>query len=163
MDSHYVFVSTTGGGLLRKPMNQPLNGVAEIPQNHVWNLWSWISPAIELVGPWKRRIRVSYIPNYKTATSDKITCCKGEQFPLVKSKWDVIFTCYERLEYNKNKYWAPPEVTEGRIYQSFVLAREGRKHWCRSKSSKKIPGQFFVSQNFVCQFWGKTNKQNLTS
>ena len=22
---------TTGGGLLRKPMNQPLNGVAEIP------------------------------------------------------------------------------------------------------------------------------------
>ena len=30
-DSHYVFVSATGGGLLRKPMNQPLNGVAEIP------------------------------------------------------------------------------------------------------------------------------------
>ena len=30
-DLHYVFASTTGGGLLRKPMNQPLNGVAEIP------------------------------------------------------------------------------------------------------------------------------------
>ena len=30
-DSHYVFASTTGGGLFRKPMNAPLNGVAEIP------------------------------------------------------------------------------------------------------------------------------------
>ena len=29
------FASTAGGGLLRKPMNQPLNGVAEIPQTHV--------------------------------------------------------------------------------------------------------------------------------
>ena len=28
--SHYIFVSTTCGGLLRKPMNQPVNGVAEI-------------------------------------------------------------------------------------------------------------------------------------
>ena len=28
-DSHYVFASTTGDGLLCKPMNQPLNGVAE--------------------------------------------------------------------------------------------------------------------------------------
>ena len=27
-----------GGGLLRKPMNQPLNGVAEIPQAHAQNL-----------------------------------------------------------------------------------------------------------------------------
>ena len=26
-----VFASTTDGGLLRKPMNQPLNGVAGIP------------------------------------------------------------------------------------------------------------------------------------
>ena len=34
-DSHYVFASTAGGGLLRKPMNQSLNGVAEIPQGHV--------------------------------------------------------------------------------------------------------------------------------
>ena len=34
-DSHYGFASTAGGGLLRKPMNQPLNGVAEIPQTHV--------------------------------------------------------------------------------------------------------------------------------
>ena len=25
---HYVFAYTTGGVLLRKPMNQPLNGVA---------------------------------------------------------------------------------------------------------------------------------------
>ena len=25
-DSHYVFTSTTGGGLLRNPMSQPLNG-----------------------------------------------------------------------------------------------------------------------------------------
>ena len=31
----YVFASTTGGGLLRKSMNQPLNGVAEIPQSDV--------------------------------------------------------------------------------------------------------------------------------
>ena len=30
-DSHYVFASTTGSGLLCKSMNQPLNGVAEIP------------------------------------------------------------------------------------------------------------------------------------
>ena len=32
--THTTFSSlphTTGGGLLRKPMNQPLNGVAEIP------------------------------------------------------------------------------------------------------------------------------------
>ena len=36
MDSHYVFASTAGGGLLRKPMNQPLNGEAEIPQTHVF-------------------------------------------------------------------------------------------------------------------------------
>ena len=35
VDSHYGFASTAGGGLLRKPMNQPLNGVAEIPQTHV--------------------------------------------------------------------------------------------------------------------------------
>ena len=28
-DSHNVFVSTTGGDLLRKPMNQSLNGVAK--------------------------------------------------------------------------------------------------------------------------------------
>ena len=34
-DSHYGLVSTAGGGLLREPMNQPLNGVAEIPQTHV--------------------------------------------------------------------------------------------------------------------------------
>ena len=33
-------------------------------------------------GPWYIRIRVSYIPNYKTAISDKITCWEGEQFPL---------------------------------------------------------------------------------
>ena len=33
-----VFASTTGGGLLRKPMNQPLNGVAELPQAHVKKL-----------------------------------------------------------------------------------------------------------------------------
>ena len=65
-------------------MNQPLNGVAEIPQAHVWNLWSWMSPAIALVGPWNLRIRVSYIPNYKIAISDKITCWEGEQFPLRK-------------------------------------------------------------------------------
>ena len=31
-DSHYVFASTTGGGLLNKSMKQSLNGVAEIPQ-----------------------------------------------------------------------------------------------------------------------------------
>ena len=37
-DSHYVFASTTGGGLLRKPMIQPLNGVVEIPQTHARNL-----------------------------------------------------------------------------------------------------------------------------
>ena len=70
-DSQYGFTSTASGGLLHKPMNQPLNGVAEIPQAHVWNLWSLISPAIELVGPWNLLIRVSYIPNYKTAISDK--------------------------------------------------------------------------------------------
>ena len=29
-DLHYCFASTTGGGLLRKPMKSPLNGVAEI-------------------------------------------------------------------------------------------------------------------------------------
>ena len=72
----------TGGGLLRKPMNQPLNGVAEIPQALARNLWSWISPAIELVGPWNLRIRVPYIPNYKTAISYKIACWEGEQFAL---------------------------------------------------------------------------------
>ena len=38
MDSHCVFASATGGVLLRKPMNQPLNGVAEIPQAHARNL-----------------------------------------------------------------------------------------------------------------------------
>ena len=32
MNSHYDLASTTGGDLLRKPMKQPLNGVAEIPQ-----------------------------------------------------------------------------------------------------------------------------------
>ena len=63
-------------------MNQPLNGVAEIPQTHVWNLWRWISLAIELVGPWNLRIRVLYIPYYKTAISDKILCWEEEQFPL---------------------------------------------------------------------------------
>ena len=31
------------------------------------------------------RIRVSYIPNYKTAISDKITCWEVEQFPLKKT------------------------------------------------------------------------------
>ena len=36
--SHYAFASTAGGGLLRKPMNQALNGVAEIPQAHARNL-----------------------------------------------------------------------------------------------------------------------------
>ena len=29
--SHCVFASTTGGGLLRKPLNQPLNGVCFHP------------------------------------------------------------------------------------------------------------------------------------
>ena len=81
MDSHYVFASTTGGGLLRKHMNQLLNGVAEIPQAHARKLCSWISLAIELVGLWNLRIRVSYIPNYINAISDKITCWEGEQFP----------------------------------------------------------------------------------
>ena len=37
-NSHYGFASTAGGGLLRKPMNQPLNGVAEISQAHARNL-----------------------------------------------------------------------------------------------------------------------------
>ena len=59
-------------------MDQPLNGVAKIPQTHVWNLWS----LIELEGPWNLRIRVSYIPNYKATISDKNTCWEGEQFPL---------------------------------------------------------------------------------
>ena len=30
VDLHYFFASTTGGGLLRRPMNPPLNGVAEV-------------------------------------------------------------------------------------------------------------------------------------
>ena len=64
-------------------MNQPLNGVAEIPQTHVWNFWGRISPAIKLVGPWNFRIRVSYTLNYKTAISDNIPCWEGEQFPLI--------------------------------------------------------------------------------
>ena len=71
-------------------MNQPLNGVAEIPQTHVWNVWSWISLAIELVGPWNFRISVSYIPNYKPAISDKITCWEGEQFPLTFSRTNWV-------------------------------------------------------------------------
>ena len=29
---------------------------------------------------------VSYIPNYKTAISDKITCWEGEQFPLTRAE-----------------------------------------------------------------------------
>ena len=45
-DSHYICASTTGGGLLCKPMNQPLNGVAEIPQALAQNLSSLICPAI---------------------------------------------------------------------------------------------------------------------
>ena len=36
----FRFASTTGGGLLRKPMNQPLNGVTEIPYAHARKLWS---------------------------------------------------------------------------------------------------------------------------
>ena len=63
-------------------MNQHLNGIAGIPQAHSRNLWSWISLAIELVGQWNLWIRVSYLPNYKAAISDKITCWEGEQFPL---------------------------------------------------------------------------------
>ena len=84
--SHYVFASTTGGGLLCKPMNQPLNGVVKIPQAHAQNLLSQISLATELVGLWNLPIRGSYIPNYKTAISDEITCKEGEQFPLKKKK-----------------------------------------------------------------------------
>ena len=36
--SHYVSAFTTGGGLLRKPVNHPLNGVAKIPYAHARNL-----------------------------------------------------------------------------------------------------------------------------
>ena len=32
--------------------------------------------------------RVSYIPNYKTATSDEVACWKREQFPL-KEIWGL--------------------------------------------------------------------------
>ena len=32
---HYGFVSTAGGGLLRKAMNQPTDGIVEIPQTHL--------------------------------------------------------------------------------------------------------------------------------
>ena len=67
-DLHHFFASNTGGGILRKP-------IIEI-------FWSWISPAIKLVGPWNLLIRVSYSPNYKTVISGKITCWEGEQFPL---------------------------------------------------------------------------------
>ena len=82
MNSHCFFVPTTGGGLLRKPMNPPLNGVAEIAQANNLNIWSRISPAIKLVGPWNLLIRVYYSQNYKIAISDKVTCWEGEQFPL---------------------------------------------------------------------------------
>ena len=90
VNSHYVFASTPSGGLLRKPMNQPLNGVAEIPQAHARKLWSWISPVIEIVGPWNLRIRVSYIPNYKTAISAKIICWEGEQLPLISVTYTFV-------------------------------------------------------------------------
>ena len=43
---------------------------------------SGISLAIRVVGPCKLLIRVSYSQNYKTVISDKITCWKGEEFPL---------------------------------------------------------------------------------
>ena len=61
--------------------------------------WSWKSPAIELVWPWNLRIRVSYIPNYKTAISDKITCWKGEQFPwsLCKKTFGLTVNLSEAL------------------------------------------------------------------
>ena len=67
-------------------MNAPLNGVAGIPWANNSNIWSWISPAIELLGPWNLLIRVSHSQNYKTAISDKITCWEGEQFPLKDSR-----------------------------------------------------------------------------
>ena len=87
-------------------MNQPLNGVAEIPQTHVWNLLSWISPAIELVGPWNLRIRVSCMPNYKTAISDKITCSEGDQFPLrSRSKIWVIYLTWKVTDWPETEMW----------------------------------------------------------
>ena len=36
--THYVLASTTGGDLSRKPMNQTLNGAAEMPQAYTRNL-----------------------------------------------------------------------------------------------------------------------------
>ena len=45
---------------------------------------------MELVGPWNLLIRVSYIQNYKTAVSDKITC------------WDQVnsflYACFSTLQ-----------------------------------------------------------------
>ena len=96
-DSHYVVASTTGGGLLRKPMNQPLNRVAEIQQAPARNLWNLICPVIELVGPWNLGIGVSYIPIYKTAISDKTTCWEGEQFNLIGYKYLQVNVCNRKV------------------------------------------------------------------
>ena len=72
-------------------MNSPLNEVADrLHKQKNSNYWSWISPAIELLRPWKILMKVSYSQNYKSVISDKITCWEGEQFPLRVCKHNVV-------------------------------------------------------------------------
>ena len=134
-------------------MNQPLNGVAKIPQAHARNLWSWISLAIELVGPWNLRIRVvSYIPNYKTAMSVKITCWEGEQFPLKRSP--RIVTC---IPFNKFKH---PRLNDLLILIFFLCSVcLNSSHKFDPSSKPHVEGEIFVlSWEF---YWFKRKRQRL--
>ena len=83
MDSHYVFASTEGGGLLRKAnefaskcgSGNSINTCSKpFKLNISGDRARWAVKSSDY--------GFSYIPNYKTAISDKITSWKGEQFPL---------------------------------------------------------------------------------
>ena len=146
MNSHWVFASTAGGDLLHKPMNQPLNGVAEIPPTHVWNLWSWISPVPELVEPWNRRIRVSYMPNYKNAIPDKITYQEGEQFPLRNQ----MLVWYLKLFHTQILFDNPAECRSFHVNfgGDIEVLHSSPSRWCFFEDSWTL--SFWPYQQAVC-------------
>ena len=58
-------------------------------------------PLPKLHKPMLKTVRVSYIPNYKTAISDEITCWEGEQLHLSEDLKKKSFKPgYLRLEAN---------------------------------------------------------------
>ena len=166
---------------MRLPLNRSRKLYKPINSNH----YSWISSVIELVGLWTFWIAILTVLTTKLLSQiksqftshvhvgqtenmagfDEISSGQlsqsgqksGQDWEISGQRWekDGKWAAPGTIIQFGNKNWVAPGLSAPWFGAEFRLPRKS----CRAPW---IPGQIFVSQIFVCQFWGKTNKQNLT-